>query len=181
VGRGSAPRLVTLNESSVDGLLLAAHPPNGLSLLLLGRSERVAKSRAYLLRDAGLADEGLCCRDRFLGLIAFFYPGMTAFVLLYVISFRAILTALLRIVLAILAALPGLLSLVWLAGIYWLILGIALIVLGFEVRGSRSTDGGDLNPGRVIRGLLARPIRKSYPPVGQPLPLSTALSSSSSR
>jgi hypothetical protein len=183
VGRGSAPRLVTLNESSVYGLLLAAHPPNGLSLLLLGRSERVAKSRAYLLCDAGLADEGLCCRDRLLGLIAFFYPGMTAFVLLYVISFRAILTALLRIVLAILAALPGpgLLSLVWLADIYWLILGIALIVLGFEVRGSRSTDGGDLNPGRVIRGLLARPIRKSYPPVGQPLPLSTALSSSSSR
>jgi hypothetical protein len=65
---------------------------------------------------------------------------MTAFVLLYVISFRAILTALLRIVVAILAALPGLLSLVWLVSIYWLILGIALIVLGFEVRGRRSTD-----------------------------------------
>jgi uncharacterized membrane protein HdeD (DUF308 family) len=39
----------------------------------------------------------------------------------------------------LLAALPGagLLSLVWIIGIYALILGIALIVLGFRVRGHR--------------------------------------------
>ncbi len=41
----------------------------------------------------------------------------------------------------ILAALPGvgLLSLVWLIGIYALIFGIALIVLGFRVRGHRAS------------------------------------------
>jgi uncharacterized membrane protein HdeD (DUF308 family) len=39
----------------------------------------------------------------------------------------------------ILAVLPGvgLLSLVWLVGIYALIFGVALIALGFEVRGHR--------------------------------------------
>ena len=39
----------------------------------------------------------------------------------------------------ILAVLPGvgLLSVVWLVGIYALIFGVALIVLGFEVRGHR--------------------------------------------
>jgi len=39
----------------------------------------------------------------------------------------------------ILAVLPGvgLLSLVWLIGIYALIFGVALIVLGFRVRGHR--------------------------------------------
>lgn len=96
------------------------------------------------------------------GLIAFFYPNITAFVLLYVISFWAIFTGLLRVFTAIslrreienewlmglsgvlsvifgvlLAALPsvGLLSLVWLIGIYALIFGVALIVLSFRLRG----------------------------------------------
>jgi uncharacterized membrane protein HdeD (DUF308 family) len=98
------------------------------------------------------------------GLIAFFWPGQTALVLLYVIAAWAILTGILKVVMAIslrreienewlmglggvlsvlfgliLAVLPGvgLLSLVWLIGIYALIFGIALIVLGFRVRGHR--------------------------------------------
>lgn len=101
------------------------------------------------------------------GAIALFYPGMTAFVLVFVISFWAILTGLLRIVMAfwlrreienewlmvlsgvlsvlfgvLLAVIPGaaLLTLVWIVGIYELILGVALIFLGFEVRGRRSSE-----------------------------------------
>ncbi len=100
------------------------------------------------------------------GLIAFLWPGMSALVLLYVIAFWAIFTGILKVVMAIslrrepenewlmvvsgvlsvlfgviLAALPGvgLLSLVWLIGIYALIFGIALIVLGFRVRGHRAS------------------------------------------
>ena len=98
------------------------------------------------------------------GLIAFFWPGITALALLYVIAFWAIFTGILKIVMAvslrreidnewlmalsgalsvlfglILAVLPGvgLLSLVWLIGIYALVFGIALIVLAFRVRGHR--------------------------------------------
>jgi uncharacterized membrane protein HdeD (DUF308 family) len=98
------------------------------------------------------------------GLVAFFWPGMTALVLLYVIAAWAIFTGILKIVMAIslrreienewlmvlsgvvsvlfgviLAALPGvgLLSLVWLVGVYALIFGVALMVLGFRVRGHR--------------------------------------------
>jgi uncharacterized membrane protein HdeD (DUF308 family) len=42
----------------------------------------------------------------------------------------------------ILAVLPGvgLLSLVWLVGIYAIIFGVALIVLSFRVRGHRASD-----------------------------------------
>jgi uncharacterized membrane protein HdeD (DUF308 family) len=98
------------------------------------------------------------------GLVAFFYPGITALVLLYVIAFWAIFTGILRVVTAIslrrelenewlmvlsgvlsvlfgviLAALPGvgLLSLVWLVGIYAIVFGVALMILGFRVRGHR--------------------------------------------
>jgi uncharacterized membrane protein HdeD (DUF308 family) len=96
------------------------------------------------------------------GLIAFFWPGLTALVLLYVIAGWAIFTGILEIMTAIslrreidnewmmilggalsvlfgvlLAVLPGvgLLSLTWLIGIYALIFGVAFIVLGFKIRG----------------------------------------------
>ena len=105
------------------------------------------------------------------GLVAFFWPGMTALVLLFVISAWAIFTGLLKIIMAIafrrevenawlmglsgalsilfgviLAVLPGagLLSLVWLVGIYALIFGVALIVVGFRARGH-----GQANESRV--------------------------------
>src|SRR5829696_1397033 len=95
------------------------------------------------------------------GLAVLFWPGISALVLLYVISFWAILTGLLRVVMAIwlrreienewlmilsgvlsvlfgvvLGALPGvgLLSLVWLVGIYALIFGVALIAFSLMVR-----------------------------------------------
>jgi uncharacterized membrane protein HdeD (DUF308 family) len=103
------------------------------------------------------------------GLVAFFWPGITALVLLFLISAWAILTGLLKGIMAIafrrsieneglmglsgvlsvlfgvvLAVLPGvgLLSLVWLVGIYALIFGVALIVLGFRARGHREANGG---------------------------------------
>ena len=102
------------------------------------------------------------------GLVAFFWPGMTATVLLFLISAWAILTGLLKVFMAIafrrkvenvwlmglsgvlsvlfgvvLAVWPGagLLSLVWLVGIYALIFGVALIVLGFRARGHTQASG----------------------------------------
>ena len=96
------------------------------------------------------------------GLVVLFWPGTTALVLVYVISAWAIFTGLLKVVMAIsfrreiengwlmglggalsvlfgviLGFLPGagLVTLVWLVGIYALILGVALIVLGFLDRG----------------------------------------------
>lgn len=101
------------------------------------------------------------------GLVIFFYPGITAVILLYVIAAWAIFTGILRVVLAIslrseienewlfvsggvlsvlfgviLAVWPkgALLTLVWLIGIYLLIVGIVLIYLGFRVRGQRASE-----------------------------------------
>jgi uncharacterized membrane protein HdeD (DUF308 family) len=92
------------------------------------------------------------------GLVVLFWPGETALVLVYVISAWPIFTGLLKVIMAIsfrreienwwlmglggalsvlfgviLGFLPGagLVTLVWLVGIYALILGVALIVLGF--------------------------------------------------
>ncbi len=89
------------------------------------------------------------------GLVAFFYPSITALVLLYVIAFWAIFTGILKVGMAIslrreienqwlmglssvlsmvfgviLAVLPrvGLLSLVWLVGIYAIVFGVASFI-----------------------------------------------------
>ena len=96
------------------------------------------------------------------GIVALVWPGITALVLLYVIAFWAIFTGIAEVVAAIalrreiagewalilggvlsvifgiiLAILPGagLLSLVWLVGLYAILFGIALIVLAFRLRG----------------------------------------------
>jgi uncharacterized membrane protein HdeD (DUF308 family) len=96
------------------------------------------------------------------GLLALVWPDITAVVLLYIISFWAILGGLLRIMTAILlrrevekvwamvasgallvllgvilGALPGvgLLSLAWLIGVFALGVGLTLIWLAFRVRG----------------------------------------------
>lgn len=96
------------------------------------------------------------------GLFAFFWPGISAVVLLYIISFWAIFGGVLRIVGAVvlrweidygwtlalsgvlwvllgifLGVLPGagLLSLAWLIGVFALGAGLTLIALAFRVRG----------------------------------------------
>ena len=96
------------------------------------------------------------------GLIAFFSPGMTALVFLYLIAAWAIFTGILKVVMAILLrreidnewtmalsgllwvllgvvliVLPGvgLLSLAWLIGVFALGAGLTLLVLAFRVRG----------------------------------------------
>jgi uncharacterized membrane protein HdeD (DUF308 family) len=122
------------------------------------------------IRDAGghrwlLLAEGVL--GLLAGLVVLFWPGETALVLVYVISAWAIFTGLLKVIMAIsfrrqienwwlmglggalsvlfgviLGFLPGagLLTLVWLVGIYALILGLALIVLGFLDRGQSRSD-----------------------------------------
>jgi uncharacterized membrane protein HdeD (DUF308 family) len=145
----------------------------GLTLLVL-----IVLFGAYALVDgasgivAGIRSSGgrrwLLVAEGALGvlaaLVALFWPGITALVLLYVIALWAIFTGILKVVMAIslrreienewlmgisgiisvlfgliLAVLPGvgLLSLVWLVGVYALIFGVALIALGFRVRGHR--------------------------------------------
>jgi uncharacterized membrane protein HdeD (DUF308 family) len=102
------------------------------------------------------------------GLVALFWPGLTAAVVLYVFSFWAIFGGLIRILGAILlrreidnertmalggalwvllgialAVLPGagLLALAWVIGVLTLAMGVTLIVQAFRVRG-HSTGGG---------------------------------------
>ena len=129
---------------------------DGIFALVAGLRGSEARRRWLLLAEGVL---GVLA-----GLITFFWPGITALVLLYIIAFWAIFTGILEVMIAIslrreienewlmalsgvlsilfglvLAVLPGvgLLSLVWLMGIYALVFGIALVVLGFRVRGHR--------------------------------------------
>ncbi len=96
------------------------------------------------------------------GILTFIWPGITAFVLLYIIAAWAILTGVLEFVEAIrlrreitgefwlalggLASVvfgilllvwpgPGALAVIWLIGIYGIVFGILLIALGFRLRG----------------------------------------------
>ena len=96
------------------------------------------------------------------GLVALAWPGVTALVLLYVVAIWAILSGLAEVIAAValrreiegewvlflvgvlsvvlgvaMAVLPGVgvLSLIWLVGLYALAVGVALIVLALRVRG----------------------------------------------
>ena len=124
-------------------------------LLAIVAGIRASGGRRWLLLAEGTL--GLLA-----GLVVLFWPGTTALVLVYVISAWAIFTGLLKVLMAIsfrreiengwlmilggllsvlfgiiLGAMPGagLVTLVWLVGIYALILGASLVVLGFLGRG----------------------------------------------
>jgi uncharacterized membrane protein HdeD (DUF308 family) len=102
------------------------------------------------------------------GLLALFWPGLTALTLVYIVAFWAILSGIARIVMVVmlrreienewsialsgvlsvilgivLLFLPGagLLAYVWLIGILALAVGIALIYYAFRVRGQQRTSG----------------------------------------
>ena len=111
------------------------------------------------------------------GLIAFVLPGLTVILLLYLIAAWAVITGiseiatairlrqeirgewaliiggalsvLFGVLLAIIGPLAGLLSLIWLIGIYALMFGVLMLITAFQVRG-RDASGGTDRPSRVI-------------------------------
>ena len=110
------------------------------------------------------------------GVIAFVAPGLTAILLLYLIAAWAIVTGiseiamairlrreisgewalivggafsvLFGVILAVVGPAVGLLSLIWLIGIYAVAFGIMLLIAGFRVRHEES--GGTDRPSRVV-------------------------------
>jgi uncharacterized membrane protein HdeD (DUF308 family) len=110
------------------------------------------------------------------GLIAFVLPGLTALLLLYLVSAWAIITGIFEIatalrlrreirgewaliiggalsvlfgvILIVVSPFAGLLSLIWLIGIYAIAFGILVLVTAFSVRSGNS--GGTSRPSRVV-------------------------------
>jgi uncharacterized membrane protein HdeD (DUF308 family) len=111
------------------------------------------------------------------GLIAFVLPGLTAILFLYLIAIWAIITGvseiamairlrreirgewalivggafsvLFGVILAVIGPIAGLLSLIWLIGIYAAAFGILMLITAFQVRG-RDSGGGTDRPSRVV-------------------------------
>ncbi len=110
------------------------------------------------------------------GLIAFVLPGLAAVAFLYLIAAWAIITGiseiamairlrreirgewalilggafsvLFGVILALIGPFAGLVSLIWLIGVYALIFGILMLITAFQVRGREASSGTD-RPSRV--------------------------------
>ena len=111
------------------------------------------------------------------GLIAFVLPGLTAVLLLYLIAAWAVITGiseiatairlrqeirgewalivggalsiLFGVILAVIGPVAGLLSLIWLIGVYAVAFGILMLITAFQVRGRDAGSGTD-RPSRVV-------------------------------
>jgi uncharacterized membrane protein HdeD (DUF308 family) len=111
------------------------------------------------------------------GIIAFVLPGLTAIVLLYLIAAWAVVTGIFEIatairlrqeirgewalivggalsilfgvLLAVIGPVAGLLSLIWLIGVYAVAFGILMLITAFQVRGRDAGSGTD-RPSRVV-------------------------------
>lgn len=129
------------------------------------------RGRQYHRNWGWLAVEGVI--GILVGLLTFFFPGTTAFVLLYFIAFWAILTGILEIIQAVelrrvisnewllilggiasvvfgllLIIFPGsgALALVWLIGIYAIIFGVLMLALAWRMRGMQERPAGTWRP-----------------------------------
>lgn len=134
---------------------------DGVFALVAGIRAGQGQRRRLLLAEGALSVVA--------GLIVLAWPGISALVMLYVIAFWAVIGGVLRIIAAAslrreidnewmmalsgalslvlgvaLAVLPGvgLLSLVWLIGVFALGVGATLIFLALRVRGHRATGSG---------------------------------------
>jgi uncharacterized membrane protein HdeD (DUF308 family) len=154
------------------GLLAFAYPSDTVAavVILLGAYVLVDGVTAIVMAFHTDRGSGWLVLSGFAGITAgfltFFYPVMTAYVLLYVIAAWAIITGMFEIVAALefrralsdmwllglagalsivlgflLAAAPdtGLISLVWLLGCYALVFGVLYIIAGFRLKGGQPT------------------------------------------
>lgn len=132
---------------------------DGIAAVVVAFQERNTSSRWWVVLLEGIA--GIL-----FALITFFWPSITALVLLYVVAFWAIVTGLIEIstafslhrtishewtlvlagVVSLLFGLflivrpgRGLLTLVWLVGIYAIVFGVLFIIRAFQFRASPAT------------------------------------------
>jgi uncharacterized membrane protein HdeD (DUF308 family) len=133
----------------------------GIIAIYLSFQERRMQTNWWMLLLEGIAGV-------ILGILVFIWPGITSLVLLYLIAAWAVITGIIELVAAfttrmgwllalagalsillgiVLFARPiaGILSLVWLIGIYAIIWGILLIVRAFQARSAPAAPGAPIS------------------------------------
>ena len=134
---------------------------DGIFTLVTAFTRNVGRQRWWALLFEGIAGIAI-------GVLTFIWPGLTAFGLLYLIAFWAIVTGVFEVITAVrlrheirdewlmaligvlsivfgflLVAFPltGALSVVWIIGAYALVIGVVMIALAFKLRSLRSPSG----------------------------------------